>query len=86
MLSHYYNLENKYEIGVDEAKRGPLFGRLYVVDVIAPEEGFNNQAIKDSKKIKSHKKMIEIADFIKKMPELGLSITSNTMSMIKLIF
>lgn len=65
-LSPVYNPENKYEIGVDEAGRGPLFGRLYVAAVIVPEGGFNNPGIKDSKKIKSKKKMIELSEYIKK--------------------
>ena len=36
-LSTYYNIENKYEIGIDEAGRGPLFGRVYVAAVILPK-------------------------------------------------
>jgi ribonuclease HII len=65
MLSSKYQPENKYEIGVDEAGRGPLFGRLYVAAVILPESGFDNPAIKDSKKIKSKKKMDALAEYIK---------------------
>jgi len=65
MLRPSFNSENEYEIGVDEAGRGPLFGRLYVAAVIPPKEGFDNPHIKDSKKIKSKKKMAELAQFIK---------------------
>jgi ribonuclease HII len=65
MLRPSFNPENEYEIGVDEAGRGPLFGRLYVAAVIPPKEGFDNHHIKDSKKIKSKKKMAELAQFIK---------------------
>lgn len=65
MLQTKYNPENKYEIGVDEAGRGPLFGRLYVAAVILPEGGLDNPQIKDSKKIKSKKKMTALAEFIK---------------------
>lgn len=65
-LSTVYNPENKYEIGIDEAGRGPLFGRLYVAAVILPDGGFNHPGIKDSKKIKSRKKMVELSEFIKK--------------------
>jgi len=65
MLSSQYNDENKYEIGVDEAGRGPLFGRVYIAAVICPKEGFNNSDIKDSKKIKSPKKMSELSAYIK---------------------
>jgi ribonuclease HII len=61
----FYSSENKFEVGVDEAGRGPLFGRLYVAAVIVPEGGFDNPAIKDSKKIKSKKKMTALAEYIK---------------------
>ena len=67
MLSLKYNVENKFEIGIDEAGRGPLFGRLYVAAVVLPEDAtlFNNPNIKDSKKIKNKKKMNEISEYIK---------------------
>jgi len=65
MLLSQYQPDNKYEIGVDEAGRGPLFGRLYVAAVLPPKDGFRNIHIKDSKKIKSPKKMTEISDYIK---------------------
>ena len=67
MLSPCYSAENTFEIGVDEAGRGPLFGRLYVAAVVVPacEGGFNNPNIKDSKKIKSKKKIEALSDFIK---------------------
>ena len=29
---------NEYEIGIDEAGRGPMFGRLYVAGVVLPKE------------------------------------------------
>jgi ribonuclease HII len=64
-LEHKYSAENKYEIGLDEAGRGPMFGRLYVAAVILPEGGLSHPDIKDSKKIKSKKKMREVAAFIK---------------------
>ena len=69
-LLEYYDPENsgdgRYEIGVDEAGRGPLFGRLYVAGVILPKDGsFLGKGIKDSKKIHSKKKLRELADFIK---------------------
>ena len=66
MLRSKFQTENKYEIGVDEAGRGPLFGRLYVAAVLPPEQGFNNPDIKDSKKIKSKKKMQELSEYIQK--------------------
>jgi ribonuclease HII len=63
-LATVYQTENAYEIGVDEAGRGPLFGRLYVAAVIVPPGGFQNPGIKDSKKIKSKKKMEELSTYI----------------------
>ena len=61
-----YDPSNKYEIGVDECARGPMFGRLYTAAVILPkDESFRHDLMKDSKKIKSRKKMRELADYIK---------------------
>jgi len=37
MLALQYDEINDYEIGVDEAGRGPLFGPLYVAVVILPK-------------------------------------------------
>ena len=46
-----------YEIGVDEAGRGPLFGRVYAAAVILPKSNdFDFSKIKDSKKFHSKKK------------------------------
>ena len=64
LLSKMFNPENKFEIGVDEAGRGPLFGRLYVAAVILGDM-FDNPHIKDSKKIKSQKKMETLSNYIK---------------------
>jgi len=52
---------HKYEIGVDEAGRGPLFGRVYTGAVILPRDtpdaGFDFSLLKDSKKFSSVKKI-----------------------------
>jgi len=56
--------DSRLEIGIDEAGRGPLFGRVYVASVILPK-GYSNPDIKDSKQIKSKHKMKEIANTIK---------------------
>ena len=65
-LNSYYNSSNHFEIGIDEAGRGPLFGRLYVAATIIPKDGyFVNKDIKDSKKIKSVKKMKACVEYIK---------------------
>jgi ribonuclease HII len=61
-----YDPQNVYEIGVDEAGRGPLFGRLYVGAVVLPKEGdFRHEWMKDSKKFHSKKKIRDVADYIK---------------------
>lgn len=62
---------HKYEVGVDEAGRGPLFGRVYTSAVILPPANsiagavFNFSLLKDSKKFSSDKKIREVADYIK---------------------
>ena len=66
-LQKYYQ-ENPdiYEIGVDEAGRGPLFGRVYAAAVILPkDDSFEHFKMKDSKKFHSKKKIEETADYIK---------------------
>jgi ribonuclease HII len=52
-------------IGVDEAGRGPLFGRVYSAAVILPEDNFDFSLLKDSKKFTSEKKIKEVYDYIK---------------------
>lgn len=63
MLKTYYN-ENTLEVGIDEAGRGPMFGRVYSAAVIIPQDDtFKQSFIKDSKKL-SEKKRNEAYDFI----------------------
>ena len=66
-LQHAYDPENnKYEIGIDEAGRGPLFGRLYVAAVVLPKDSsFRHEDMKDSKKFHSKKKIQQVAEYIK---------------------
>ena len=61
----YSSDENVIEIGVDEAGRGPLFGRVYSAAVILPKDNFDFSQIKDSKKFHSKKKIQEVAEYIK---------------------
>jgi ribonuclease HII len=73
-LECYYNDDpNIIEIGVDEAGRGPLFGRVYTSAVILPsnkkpsdsQNNFDYSKMKDSKKFHSKKKITEVANYIK---------------------
>ena len=62
----YNNGQYTYEIGIDEAGRGPLFGRVYTAAVILPKDDtFKYHDLKDSKKFTSEKKINEVAQYIK---------------------
>ena len=37
-LKHYYINDNTFETGIDEAGRGPLFGRIYTSEVVLPKD------------------------------------------------
>jgi len=67
VLKPFHNPDFTFEIGIDEAGRGPLFGRVYVAAVILPKdnESFRHDLMRDSKQIKSRKKMVELANYIK---------------------
>ncbi len=67
ILTSFYNEQsNALEIGIDEAGRGPMFGRVYCAAVILPKnENFKFELLKDSKKFSSNKKINEVADYIK---------------------
>jgi ribonuclease HII len=56
-------LEPGFQVGIDEAGRGPLFGRVYAAAVIL-NEGFDVSRVKDSKKFTSEKKRKEAAEYI----------------------
>jgi ribonuclease HII len=60
------------EIGVDEAGRGPLFGRVYAAAVVIDPDSMTHEAaaaagveIKDSKKFHSKRKLGRAAEFIR---------------------
>jgi ribonuclease HII len=67
-LQKYYNDDiNVLEIGIDEAGRGPMFGRVYSGAVILPkDDSFDHSLMKDSKRFHSKKKIQEAAEYIKK--------------------
>ena len=65
---NYEEIPKKYQIGVDEAGRGPLLGRVYAAAVILPSNNdeFHYEWMKDSKKFHSKKKIDQVAEHIKK--------------------
>ncbi len=56
--------EDSLEAGVDEAGRGPLFGRVYVGTAILPPEDFDHSLMRDSKKLSERKRLVAF-DYIK---------------------
>ena len=53
----YMEESDKFEIGVDEAGRGPMLGRVYTAAVVLPNnDSFKYELMKDSKKFHSKKK------------------------------
>ena len=67
-LQKFYKEDtNIFEIGVDEAGRGPLFGRVYTSAVILPkDDSFDHSIVKDSKKFHSKQKIEDAAEYVKK--------------------
>lgn len=62
-----FNDNGGIEVGIDEAGRGPLLGRVYSAAVVLPhdEESFRHDLMKDSKRFTSDKKIREVAAYIK---------------------
>lgn len=62
----FNNNINIIEIGIDEAGRGPMFGRVYAGAVVLPkDDSFDHSQMKDSKKFHSKKKIETVAEYIK---------------------
>ena len=60
-----YLYKDTLEVGLDEAGRGPLFGRVYVAAVILPPDNyFDHTLMGDSKKLTERKRLIAF-DYIK---------------------
>lgn len=67
LLTRHYSEDNAFELSIDEAGRGCLFGRVYVACVVLPKDpdAFDGKNIKDSKKFSSKKKLNDVAEYIK---------------------
>lgn len=67
LLTKCFDIESTaLEIGIDEAGRGPMLGRVYSAAVILPkDDGFRHELMKDSKRFHSEKKLREAAEYIK---------------------
>jgi ribonuclease HII len=67
LLTRHYNEDTAFELCIDEAGRGCLFGRVYITCVVLPKEPelFDGKNIKDSKKFSYKKKLNEVAEYIK---------------------
>ena len=64
MLEPFMN-KDEIEVGLDEAGRGPLFGRVYVGAAILPQDdSFNHSMMRDSKKLSERKRLMAF-DYIK---------------------
>jgi len=54
------------EIGIDEAGRGPMFGRVYAGAVVLPkDDSFDHYKMKDSKKFHSKNKIVQVSQYIR---------------------
>lgn len=56
MLTNYFNDLNTYELGIDEAGRGPLIGRVYAGAVCWDSTKIPTELITDSKKLTAKKR------------------------------
>jgi len=68
LLERFYNNPpHLYELSIDEAGRGCMFGRVYIACVVLPKDpsAFSGKDIKDSKKFSSKKKLNDVAAYIK---------------------
>jgi ribonuclease HII len=67
LLTRFYDESVPFELSIDEAGRGCMFGRVYIACVVLPKEPslFDGKDVKDSKKFSSKKKLNEVATYIK---------------------
>lgn len=60
-----YAYKDTLEVGIDEAGRGPMFGRVYIGAAILPmEDMYDHSMMKDSKKLSLRKRLMAY-DYIK---------------------
>ena len=66
-LHQFYENDGHIEIGIDEAGKGPMFGRVYTGAVVLPKHNteFDHSLMKDSNRFTSIKKINEAAEYIK---------------------
>tara|TARA_B100001057_G_scaffold490931_1_gene580144 strand:- start:919 stop:1572 length:654 start_codon:yes stop_codon:yes gene_type:complete len=77
-----FHTPNCLEVGIDEAGRGPMFGRVYVgAAILPPDDSFHHHLMKDSKKFgkskKGQRELLEAYNYIK---ENAIASTSYWMS------
>ena len=66
LKSCYDKDDMSIEVGIDEAGRGPMLGRVYSAAVILPkDDSFKHEMMKDSKRFHSEKKIKAVAEYIK---------------------
>jgi len=65
-LKKWFHEGHSIEVGIDEAGRGPMFGRVYAGAAVLPkDDSFDHSLMKDSKKFHSKKKIEQVAEYIK---------------------
>lgn len=76
LATSYPDSDATLQIGVDEAGRGPLFGRVYAAAVVLPKDdsSFRHGDMKDSKRFHSKKKIRQVAQYIREHPGVRFSV------------
>ena len=64
LLARHAREDRAVQIGIDEAGRGPLFGRVYAAAVVLPDD-FDVARVKDSKLYHSERKLREAESHVK---------------------
>jgi ribonuclease HII len=68
-MQTFYKPDVKYEVSCDESGRGAIISRVYAAAVVLPKpsdmSSFQYSWMRDSKTIKSKKKMADLAEYIK---------------------